>query len=135
MQPAPEAEDDDEQRLDAMDKEGKKGGIGRGNAVEHHHGDDGKMPRPGSVGGRNDDGNTTHHEQYHAGSPAQSGREVDAVERQIEVQEVACPDGYGIEKVQHRMFDIADGQAAQPDVFQHAPHFRKNGEIAYQPAQ
>lgn len=75
------------------------------------------MPRSGSVGGGNDDGNTSHHEQYHAGSPAQSGREVEAVERQIEVQEVACPDGYGIEKVQHRMLDIADGQTAQPDIF------------------
>lgn len=83
------------------------------------------MPRSGSVGGGNDDSNTSYHEQYHAGSPAQSGREIEAVERQIEVQEVACPDGYGIENVQRRMLDIADGQAAQPDVFQHTPHFRK----------
>ena len=133
MQPAPEAEDDDEQRLDAMDKEGKKGGIGRGNAVEHHHGDDGKMPRTGTVGRGDNDGKRACHKHDQTGLKTEVGTERKAVERQVEMEEVAKPHQDGVEQEKGDVAHTAKGHDALPHVEHHATHALEHDEHAGQP--
>ena len=69
MQPAVEAGEDDEEGLDAVHNQGEQGGVGGRYAVEHQHGDDGKVPGTGSVGGGNDDGEGTGHEYNQSDCP------------------------------------------------------------------
>ena len=69
-EPTPDAKNNDKQGLDGMHDKGESGGIGIADAIEHHHGDDGKMPRACSVGGGNDDGKGTTHKHDQAGQEA-----------------------------------------------------------------
>ena len=65
-EPAPDAEHNDQQGLDGMDDEGKGGSIGSTDAVEHQHGDDGKMPRTCAIGGRHYHGKGASYKHYQA---------------------------------------------------------------------
>ena len=56
MQSAPKSQYNDKQRLDAMHDKGEEGGVRITYPLEHHHGDDGKMPRAGTIWGGHNDG-------------------------------------------------------------------------------
>ena len=135
MQPAPEAEDDDEQRLDAVDKEGEEGGIGRRNAVEHHHGDDGKMPGAGTVGRGDDDGKRACHEHHQPRLYAERRGEGEAVEREVEMEEVAEPHQHRVEQEEGDAAHTAKGHDALPHVENHATHALEERKHAHQPDQ
>ena len=76
-------------------------------AVEDEHGLDGEMPGAGTVGRRHDDGEVGHDERYEGTAETEVGREVEAEERQVVMQEVAHPDAYGEQQVERQVLDAA----------------------------
>ena len=76
-----------------MDDEGEGHSIGACNAVEDEYGFDGEMPRPGSVGCGNDDGDAAYDEADDGCCEAEVLSEVEALECYPVVEEVAEPDG------------------------------------------
>ena len=95
--PAVYAESHDEQGLHGVDYQHEVEGVVVGHAVEYEHGLYGEMPRPGSVGGGNYYGDAAYYERYQGALEAEVGGEVEAEERQVIVQEVANPDGEGVD--------------------------------------
>ena len=69
-EPTPDAKNNDKQGLDGMNDEGESSGIGVVDAIEHHHGDDGKMPRTSTIGCWHDDGKGTTNKHDQAGQEA-----------------------------------------------------------------
>ena len=92
MHPPYQAEEDDEQGLDGVDDEGEERGVGGGDAIEHHHGDDGKVPRTGTVGGGHQNGKGSGNEHHKTGSYRKLRGEAEAEEGEVEMEVVTEPD-------------------------------------------
>ena len=115
-----------------MHKQGKNPCIFLSHTIEHHHGDDGKMPRTGTVGRRNNDGNGTHHKHHQGSHHSQIRRKAETEESDIEFQEIACPDTYRVQKEKRHVMDMAQGKDAFPYVLQDTFQPGKGRHIAYQ---
>ena len=93
-QPSIDTKHDHQQRLHGVDDEHEVERLVGLHAVEDEHGLHSKMPGTGAVGSGHDDGNAAHHKRDHGARQTQMGREVEAEEGQVVVQEVAHPDAY-----------------------------------------
>lgn len=69
-------------------------------AVEYQHRLHREMPGAGAIRRRHDDSEVTHDEAHQRTAQSKPGCEVEAEERQVEMQEVTAPDADGIEEVQ-----------------------------------
>ena len=76
-------------------------------AVEDEHGLDGEMPRAGTVGRGHDDGEVGYDERHEGTAEAEVGREVEAEEGEVVMQEVTYPDAYGEQQVERQVLDAA----------------------------
>ena len=103
--PGIDAEGDDQEGLDGMHDEDKPKSLLIGNTIENEHGLDGKMPGTGTVGRRYDDGKVGHDKGYQRTANAQSGREAEAEEGEIVMQEVHYPDADREEQVERQVLD------------------------------
>ena len=115
-----------------MHQERKNSRIFLADAIEHHHCDDGKVPRSGAVGRRNHHGDTAYHEHHQSGQEAQVVGKVEAEEGQIEMQEIAQPDSQCIAEKQQFMLHMAQRQDTHPHILEDAAHPGKNRHIAHQ---
>ena len=68
-------------------------------SIEDEHGFDGEVPWSGTVWRWYYDRYCAHHERYEGAADSQVGRGLEAVEGEHEVQEIAEPDGEGVEEV------------------------------------
>jgi len=93
--PGVDAEEDDQQGLHRVHDEHEIECIVRLDAVEDKHRLHGEMPRSGSVGGRDDDGDAAHDESYQSAHQTQVRGRLEALEREIVVQKIAQPYSYG----------------------------------------
>jgi hypothetical protein len=63
--------------------------------IEDEHRLDGKVPGAGTVRGRHDDCDAAHNEAYQGTAQSEIGSEVEAEEREIEVEKIAQPNTKG----------------------------------------
>ena len=101
-------------------------------AIKAHHGDDGKVPRTGSIGGRYKHGDTACHEHGKSCHPTQVGGKVETVECQVEVEEIAEPDGYRIEDEQWQVLHLAQREHSLPDIVHDALDASEESQLAHQ---
>ena len=85
----------------------KPEGLFVGYTVEDEHGLDGEMPRTSTVRRRYDDGKVGHDKGHQCSANAQIGREVEAEERQVIVQEIAHPDADGEKEIERQVLDAS----------------------------
>ena len=90
-----------------MDDEYEEEGLLVLYAVEDEHRLDSEMPGTGAVGRRHDDGEVGHDERHEGTAEAEVGREVEAEEGQVVMQEVTYPDAYGEQQVERQVLDAA----------------------------
>ena len=128
MKPSVHAQQNDQQRLYAVHNQGEHRRVGIAHAVEHHHRDDSKMPGACSVGRRYDDSKRAAYEHHQSGLQAERAGEVEAKEGQVEMQEIAHPDGYGIKDEKPDMIHLAEGHDAFPHAAHHAFHLLIEGK-------
>ncbi len=69
-----------------------------GNAIENEHGLNGEMPGTSTVRGWYEYGDTTNDKRYHSACDTEVCRSRETEEREVIVQEIACPDGDGVEE-------------------------------------
>lgn len=82
-----------------MDDEGEGACVGRGNAVEYQDCGDGKVPRSGTVGGRDDDGNGSYAKGNKGNCRTEPCRKIEAEKGDGVVEKVAKPSGNGVGEV------------------------------------
>ena len=75
-------------------------GVGFLHAIEDEHRLHGKVPGTGTVGRRHNHGDAAYDESYQCTRQPQTGCGIKAEECQVVVQEVAAPDGEGVEDEQ-----------------------------------
>ena len=132
MHPAPHAQHNDQQRLHGMHYQRKGGSIGGTHAVEHHHGDDGKVPRARTVGRGDYDGKRAAHKHHQPGQGIEVGGKAETIKREEEVQIVARPDADGVQHEQGQAAHPPQGEDALPHVQGRPLHFLKDGQRAEQ---
>ena len=76
--------------------QGKYPCIGCIDSVEHHHRDDGKMPRPCPIGGRNNHCKGAAYKHHQRSQHTEVLGKRKAEEGEVEMNEVTQPDKYGI---------------------------------------
>ena len=95
--PAVDTEHDDPEGLEGVYDEGKRRSIGLRHPVEHHHRDHHKMPRTGTIGRGDHNGQTDGGKDYQRLHHTELGREGETEESNIELQEISHPDTYSIQ--------------------------------------
>ena len=90
-----------------MDDEYEPEGLLVGHAIEDKHGLDGEVPGTGAVGRGYDDGEVGHHEGYQRTADAEVGREVEAEEGKIVMQEIHYPDADGEKQIEWQVLDAS----------------------------
>ena len=130
-----DAEGDDQHGLDRVDDEHEIEGFYIGHAIENEHGLYGEMPRTGTVGGGYDDGYGAYDECHQRTAQSEMGREVEAEEGEIVVQEIAHPDGEGEEGEQGYVLDVLQRDDALPDAAKRRAYLIIYGEFAQQEVQ
>ena len=118
----PESEGDDEERLDGMENQYEVECLVVLDTVEDEHRFHGEVPRAGTVRGGHDDGDGADDEDDHDGTQPKAARGREAEEGQVEVQEVAAPDGEGEEQEQPGAADVPQGDDSLPDASQGCLH-------------
>ena len=88
-----DAQQNDQKSLNTVYDQGEDSGIGLIYPIKHHHGNDGKVPRACSVGSRYNYGERTTYKHDQCRQHAQVGGKSEAIERKIEMEKVACPNG------------------------------------------
>jgi len=83
-------------------------------AVEYEHRLYGEMPWSGTVGRRHDDGYAAYHERYEGAPQTERLGVVEAEEREVVVQEIACPDAERQRYEQWHVADVAQRDDALP---------------------
>ena len=81
-----------QQGLYAMHNQGEYAGIGNVHPVEHHHGDNSEVPRPGAIGSRDNDSKRAADKHYQRSQYAQVLGEPEAIKSYIKMKEVTEPD-------------------------------------------
>ena len=113
--PGVDAEEYDEHGLQGMHDKHEIKGLLVGDTIEDEHRLDGEMPGACSVGRRHDDGDGAHDEGDQGAGEAEVGGGVEAEEGEVVVDEIAAPDGEGVEKEQGFVPYVAQGHDALPD--------------------
>ena len=134
-QPRVDAQQDDQHGLHGVDDEDEVERVLVGNTIEDEHGLDGKVPRTGTVGGGYDDGYGAYDECHQRTAQSEMGREVEAEEGEIVVQEIAHPDGEGEEGEQGYVLDVLQRDDALPDAAKRRAYLIIYGEFAQQEVQ
>lgn len=107
-------------------------GLLVGDTIEDEHRLDGEMPGACSVGRRHDDGDGAHDEGDQGAGEAEVGGGVEAEEGEVVVDEIAAPDGEGVEKEQGFVPYVAQGHNALPDAAERGAYLIIYTETAQQ---
>ncbi len=99
MDAGPHSEEDEQHGLNSMYDEYEIESLLVGNTIEDEHGLDGKMPGTGTIGGGDDDGDTSHDEGGESAHHAELARGLKAEEGEIVMEEIAQPDAEGEEDI------------------------------------
>ena len=132
MQPSPHTQHNDQQRLDGMYYQGKDTGIGGTDTVKHHHGDDGKMPRPRPVGRGHNHGKSAAHKHHQPGQETEVERKVETEKGKVKVQEIAGPDSHRIKHEKRHVTHAAQRHHPFPNAQYNALYLVVDREQAQQ---
>lgn len=75
-----------------MHNERKHAGVRDIDTIKHHHGNDGKMPRPRPVGSRDNNGKRAADKHYQRSQYAQMFGKPEAIKGNVKMEEVTEPD-------------------------------------------
>ena len=116
-----------------MYQQSKYSGIFLTDAIHHHHCYHSNMPRTGTVGRRDNHGNTPHYKQYQSCHPTQMCRKAETIKSQVKMQEITCPNGNCIQNIKPRTMYVADRKTSHPYILYQSFHPGKHSQVTHQP--